>query len=85
MKVINPGFTREWSDEALCTGSGNGLEGCQARLLVEPHDLFRLQEGCTTATFECPECSAHTNIPEYPEHLVRILPTMAEYKERLRG
>lgn len=86
MKVINSGFTREWSDEVLCTGLGNGDNGCSARLLVELSDLFKTgNTGCYVATFECPECSAHTDVPSYPSRLADGLPDLTDFRDRRRG
>lgn len=69
MKIIKPGRPQTgWSVEALCTGSGNGLGGCGAVLLVEQADVYKTQthdiEGVvdTFNTFMCPACGVETDL-----------------------
>lgn len=81
MKVLEPGRVQKgWSVEATCSGAGHGGGGCQARLLVERGDLFRLRRsemgGVTNyVSFRCPECGANTDLAssdnpeEVPAHV----------------
>jgi hypothetical protein len=69
MEVLKHGRKqRGWAGEFDCTGAGNGLGGCGARLLVDQHDLFQTTRGYYDGstdyykTFECPECGVHTDV-----------------------
>jgi hypothetical protein len=68
MKVIQSGKPGSaWSKEYVCTGKGNGENGCKAILEVEGGDLFHtcsfaMGERSDYITFECPECHEWTDI-----------------------
>lgn len=72
MKVIAKGTGQKgWAKEYECTGKGNGLGGCGAKLLVEKADLFctvstALHETDYHVTFKCVECGVLTDISGYP-------------------
>lgn len=95
MKVLKKGNPQKmgWREEYVCTGGGNGGEGCEAVLLVEQGDLFKTysydREGQTTyITFLCPECGSRTDIycTDYPSRspeLARLLGKIPDYKEWL--
>lgn len=80
MKVIEKGSGQEgWSTRASCTGSGNGLGGCGAKLLVEQSDLYvttshARDETTTYATFRCCECGVETDIKGVPKNITGALP-----------
>jgi hypothetical protein len=70
MKVLKAGRSQKgWAKEKECTGSGNGLGGCGAKLLVEEADIyetgFRGDEGELFRTFKCPECGVETNFEAF--------------------
>lgn len=77
MKILSPGTNKEWSRECECTGIGNGVGGCGARLLVEADDLYRTsflyRDGSvdTCITFCCPQCGTQTDIDKsyVPTHV----------------
>jgi hypothetical protein len=49
----------------VCTGKGNGNDGCGARVVIDEIDLFKTgTKDNPCLTFECPgdECSAWTDI-----------------------
>lgn len=68
MRVLKKGRKQNgWSKEFTCTGKGNGDGGCGAELLVSEGDLFlTYSSACgeidTYTTFECVECTVHTDI-----------------------
>lgn len=68
MKVLEPGRPQKgWAKEFCCTGRGNGMGGCGAKLLVEQGDVFRTENHCMGesemySTFECSECQVWTDI-----------------------
>jgi len=80
MKILAAGRSQNgWAVEVSCTGSGNGLGGCNAKLLVEHSDLFQTQrcardEVDLFATFKCVSCGVFTDIQNYP-HNIALLPT----------
>ena len=87
MKVITPGRPQVgWSIETNCSGKGNGGGGCNARLLVEQPDLYRTSRQSYGdshpeyfSTFQCPECSVETDIPNEPSHVMAAMLTKTEY------
>jgi len=72
MKVLEKGTgQRGWATEATCTGSGNGMGGCGAKLLVEQGDLFKTynhvyNETTTYITFRCVSCGVLTDLKNVP-------------------
>ena len=69
MKVIEKGRPQKgWAGEFKCTGKGNGMGGCGAKLLVEEGDLYHTHSSHydgsneTYTTFRCPECSVQTDV-----------------------
>ena len=80
MKVLKKGREQKgWSVEVTCTGEGNGLGGCGAKLLVEEADLYQTTRCCRDevdyfVTFRCIECRVETDIYEsVPSAIVRKL------------
>jgi hypothetical protein len=75
MKILKPGREQTgWSVEAACTGSGNGMGGCGAILLVEETDLFKTESSCrdertTFETFRCAACGVLTDLKGVPEKI----------------
>jgi len=75
MKVIKKGTPhRGWSKKRTFSGMSNGLNGCQAELLVEQRDLYvtlftRRDETDLYTTFTCPECGANPRDFDIPESL----------------
>ena len=72
MKVLKKGRPQKgWSKEYTCSGKGNGMGGCKARLLIEEADLFETSSGHYDGTidyfvtFKCCECGVLTDIPEH--------------------
>ena len=75
MKAIEKGTGQKgWAKEYKCTGSGNGGNGCGAKLLVEQDDLFETNshhyDGSSESytTFRCCECGSQTDIPKSDYH-----------------
>lgn len=71
MKVVKKGRSQKgWAKKFKCTGSGNGMGGCGATLLVEQPDVFlthhHLYDGTHDVfqTFKCIECGVLTDIKE---------------------
>lgn len=69
MKVLkNRGPLKGWSQDYLCTGWGNGKNGCGARLRVEFKDLYHtyhsdyIGDREVYTTFRCPVCGSQTDI-----------------------
>ena len=61
MKVLKKGRKQKgWSIKETCTGYGNGLGGCGAKLLVEEADIYEDGSGGDgddyCRIFICPEC-----------------------------
>lgn len=82
MKVLEKGREQKgWSKEYHCSGGGNGLGGCNAKLLVEEGDLFKTSSSDYTGhtdhytTFQCSECQVLTDIPDSDYRGWRDLPT----------
>lgn len=78
MKVIKDGRAQiGWTQEVLCTGSGNGGGGCGALLLVEQPDVYltyqyHYDERDVFHTFRCSQCGVETDFPaktDYPQHV----------------
>ena len=72
MKVLEKGRPQKgWAIETTCTGSGNGMGGCGAKLLVEQDDLYYTHSSHydgsneTYITFRCPECGVETDLPTH--------------------
>jgi hypothetical protein len=92
MKVIKKGRPQKgWSVKVKCTGSGNGMGGCGAELLVEQGDLYQTvsehYDGSTDyyITFECIECGVETDIKEgiVPSSVrQKIAPSKSAWKKR---
>ena len=94
MKVLKTGDGRTgWSTKADCTGAGNGIGGCGAKLLVEQADLFTTascarDETTTYVTFMCCECGVETDVGNVPYHVRRGLPPKRDWvavSKALRG
>lgn len=71
MKVLKKENTNIWGTVQVCTGYGNGDNGCGALLLVREEDVFvtflddiRGPETKFFYTFKCPICGRLTDIPE---------------------
>lgn len=68
MKVLIKKIKPKWSMEVRCTGAGNGLTGCGAKLEVEEDDLYITEsehywgETDYFYTFRCPLCNEETDI-----------------------
>ena len=89
MRVIEPPKHLELP----CTGFGNGMGGCYARLEIQRDDL-RYWKGCNAETwggsdpavmFKCPVCKAVTDVPnkDWPQQLNTLTPaTTAWINER---
>ena len=71
LEFIEKGKVTSWPKECICTG--NGDNGCGAKLLVDSSDVSKsLKEACwpdgctiyyeTYNTFVCPECNVKTEI-----------------------
>ncbi len=72
MKVLKKGRGQKgWAKKSVCTGKGNGMGGCGAKLLVEEGDLIRTGShhyDCSSeyyTTFICPECGVMTDLEGY--------------------
>ncbi len=85
MKVIEKGTGQKgWAQNHVCSGMGNGMGGCGAKLLVEQGDLFKTGgDEDSLITFECVECGVLTNLREFPEHLKRPLLRHQEWKRHM--
>ncbi len=71
MKVLKRENTNTWGTVQICTGYGNGGNGCGALLLVREEDIFatflddiRTPETKFFYTFKCPICGRLTDILE---------------------
>ena len=87
MRVLERGRNQKgWAEEYFCTGKGNGLGGCRAKLLVEQGDLFVTSSsdygGGTDyfTTFKCSECGILTDVEDCPIRTAS-LPTKATWLE----
>lgn len=89
MKILSPGREgqKSWTTEATCTGHGNGLGGCGARLLVEKTDLYKTHQydygggHDVFTTFMCPQCEVETDI-DVPSNIGASLPDKKERKTK---
>jgi hypothetical protein len=68
MNVLKPGVEGGlWKEEVLCTGGGNGNDGCGATLEVQAGDLFHTASTDMTGstddfiTIECVLCKKWTD------------------------
>ncbi len=70
MKILEKGKYEQtgWAVELECTGEGNGLGGCKAKLLVEQGDIYSTKsehyDGSTDyyKTFRCASCGVETDL-----------------------
>lgn len=71
MKILKPGkYTENWAIEHLCTGYGNGGNGCGALLEIERNDLRHyppINRGTwgdrdEAVLFKCPICEKLTDL-----------------------
>jgi hypothetical protein len=88
MKTLENGRRKAWSKKLTCTGKGNDVVGCGAKLLVEKADLFRTEssagwEDSYHVTFLCPECGAITDTEATP-FSPHDLPHSAEWLKKNR-
>ena len=65
LKKVRP--QQGWAQKSVCTGHGNGMGGCGAKLLIEQGDLFittssARDEVDSHITYRCPECGVNTDI-----------------------
>lgn len=85
--------TQGWSKKLICTGKGNGNDGCHALLLVEFDDLFYdtlkyRRNGDETetfiSTFRCHDCGALTDLAknEEPKEFPRPIPYIKDWFQK---
>jgi len=90
MKVIKKGGPQYcWSEEFICTGKGNGDNGCWATLLVSRDDLYYTtiitrRENSIFITFCCPCCGAETDIDANVPFEAEQLPSRDEWNWKRR-
>lgn len=87
MKVLESGNPNgAWKKEIVCTGHGNGSDGCGAKLEINASDIFHTAHhdyggGCDHfMTIECIQCRKWTDIkssdvPSGVKHNVMNQPT----------
>lgn len=91
MKVLVKGRPQKgWAEEIPCTGTGNGGGGCNALLLVEEEDLFRMNHSGdrgSTLSFECPECGVVTDVVTLtiPVRLALKVPTKNDWDQKRKS
>lgn len=73
MQVLKKGTGQQgWARKEICTGSGNGGQGCGAELLVEEGDIYRTSSSSYDGssehykTFTCSECGVETDMKNVP-------------------
>lgn len=93
MKVLRAGRSQKgWSAEKSCTGEGNGLGGCGAKLLVEEADLFTTTSSARDevtyyVSFCCMACGVITDLHDreqakLPSEVVLALPTRRVWEQQ---
>jgi len=83
MKVLKKGREQKgWAKEFKCTASGNGEEGCGAKLLVEEADIkYTGSKHCYGDSspdyfygFICPDCGGVTDVDDLPRRIINKIP-----------